>query len=168
MSAAQADRGAILGCAAPSAPLTQAIAQIFEAVCDGDEADRVHKAVGDLDDESRAVVVKFGLPADTPSDPKFSTLLHMAARRNREAICRALVQLGAAADAPDWTGSTPLMAAADKDAADAGRALLDLGADVRAMDLTGANAMHRAAASGSIGMVRLILQAWPEAVHSTM
>jgi hypothetical protein len=52
--------------------------------------------------------------------------------------------------------------------ADAGRALLDLGADVRARDLSGTNAMHRAAASGSIGVARLILQAWPEAVHSMM
>jgi hypothetical protein len=28
--------------------------------------------------------------------------------------------------------------------------------------------MHRAVASGSEGMVRLILQAWPDAVHSLM
>lgn len=79
-----------------------------------------------------------------------------AARRGDVARLEALLRQGAAVDARDEAGLTPLMEAASPEAA---RVLLRAGADVNASTRSGWTALMQAAAAGRLETVRRLLEA---------
>jgi uncharacterized protein len=114
----------------------------------------------------RGADVNLRLPKDTPKVPNTSSRIDaegatpflFAADRSDVALMRLLLDLGADPLLPNFTGSTPLMAAAglgttepleeageEVEAIEAVTMLLDLGADIDAVDDNGDTAMHGAA-----------------------
>ena len=69
------------------------------------------------------------------------------------------LQMGAAPDARDKDGKSPLHFATDNGSAEAVTALLDAGADLDVWDRSGFTPLHRAAAQGSAEVVTALLDA---------
>jgi ankyrin repeat protein len=109
-----------------------------------------------------------GFPAWEPSDDPQEVLdeaLVYAAKSDRVAALRELVELGARVDADPYRG-TPLTWASALGRVDAIRALLDLGADVDRRGTfggpdhgEGVTALHLAAQAGRAGAVEALLEA---------
>ena len=114
----------------------------------------------------RGADVNLRLPNGTPNVPNTSSRIDaegatpflFAADRSDTALMRLLLELGADPLLPNFTRTTPLMAAAglgttepleeageEAEALDAVKMLLDLGADINAVDDNGDTAMHGAA-----------------------
>lgn len=137
----------------------------------------------------RGADVNLRLPKGTPKVPNTSsridaegaTPLLFAADRSDVPLMRLLVELGADPLLPNFTGSTPLMAAAglgttepleeageEVEAIEAVNMLLDLGADIDAVDDNGDTAMHGAAYNNYPLVVQLLAdrgadpQVWKE------
>ena len=137
----------------------------------------------------RGADVNLRLPKGTPKVPNTSSRLDaegatpflFAADRSDVALMQLLVELGADPLLPNFTGSTPLMAAAglgttepleeageEIEALEAVNMLLDLGADIDAVDDNGDTAMHGAAYNSYPLVVQLLAdrgadpQVWKE------
>jgi ankyrin repeat protein len=137
----------------------------------------------------RGADVNLRLPKGTPKVPSTSsridaegaTPMLFAADRSDVPLMRLLVELGADPLMPNFTGSTPLMAAAglgttepleeageEIEAIEAVTMLLDLGADIDAVDDNGDTAMHGAAYNNYPLVVQLLAdrgadpQVWKE------
>jgi hypothetical protein len=102
-----------------------AIMELLMLIDEGDDAAQAREILGRFAENVRLLMVRYATIADVADHPKGSTPLHFAARRNRAAICRSLVELGALVDAQDSNGATPLMVAAERDCIDSFRALVD-------------------------------------------
>jgi len=87
------------------------------------------------------------------------TPLHFAAKAGQADAIKALIKLGAQINAKDNDGRNSLMAAsANPERRDVVEVLLDLGANMDAQDKAGMTALDYAAVSGSVDIVRLLLE----------
>jgi len=88
-----------------------------------------------------------------------STPLHLAAVRDRRDIVAVLIGKGAALEARDDYGRTPLiLCARERGQAATGRVLLDAGAEINALDKFGDSALDLAAWRGKADFVDLLLE----------
>ena len=127
----------------------------------------------------RGANVNLRLDKDTARIPQTSSRLEsggatpflLAADRSDIALMRALLELGADPLLPNFSNTTPLMAAAglgttepleeageEVEALEAVKMLLDLGADVNAVDSNGDTAMHGAAYNAYPTVVKLLAE----------
>ncbi|MEZ0224534.1 MAG: ankyrin repeat domain-containing protein [Alphaproteobacteria bacterium] len=84
--------------------------------------------------------------------------LHVAAERGKDAIVRTLVEAGAKVDAKDAEGRSPLMYAVFFDKLDVAAYLLERQANPNHMDGGDAPALFRAAKSGNLNAIELLLK----------
>lgn len=94
----------------------------------------------------------------------FASPLHQAAASGMLQVLRLLLRRGAAADAADEAGWTPLMLAVRGGRLPAVEALLDAGADAAAQNSAGATAAHLAAVNGRPEVCRCLAQKAPAAL----
>jgi ankyrin repeat protein len=85
------------------------------------------------------------------------SLLHVAAASGDGAAVRALLQVGADANARDLLGETPLIQAARRGHLDVARLLIDAGTDLNARHLEGWTALAAAVIRGHEEVVELLL-----------
>jgi hypothetical protein len=85
------------------------------------------------------------------------TALHVAVVVRRAGVAERLLARGAAIEAKDVTGATPLYAAVSVSDEHLVELLLSRGADVNARSNGGATPLHGAAVTGHSGIVRLLL-----------
>jgi|GEM_PF-1652187 len=90
------------------------------------------------------------------------TALHLAARVGSAPLVRALVDAGAAVDAPAWAGRTPLTLAAAAGHAPVVRALIAAGADPATTETTGLSTLHVVASEGTPEGIRALVEAGAE------
>jgi ankyrin repeat protein len=127
----------------------------------------------------RGADVNMRLDRDTPRVPQTSSRIGsegaspflLAADRSDVPLMRVLLELGADPLLPNYSNTTPLMAAAglgttepleeageEVEALEAVKMLLDLGADVNAVDANGDTAMHGAAYGAYPSVVKLLAE----------
>ena len=87
---------------------------------------------------------------------------HFAAARGHAEVVRLLIGRGAAANATDHAGKTPLMLACEAGSVAVAKVLIESGGDVGATDLRHTDALARAARSGQAELVQLLLDAGAE------
>ncbi|KAF5359148.1 hypothetical protein D9756_002984 [Leucocoprinus leucothites] len=94
------------------------------------------------------------------------TALHIAASAGHETVAQELIGLGPNSDflplrltvrRKNDKGLTPLHYAASKSRIEIGRLLISRGADINARDKANQQPLHRAATTGSVGFIRLLL-----------
>lgn len=124
-----------------------------------------------MDEELRAAIVQgdedafaarvsdVAIDASTESG---RTLLHVAASTGRPAMAETLIELGAALDAQDGDGKTPLHLAIerdwdDSDQTDVARLLIEAGAPLDIEDRHGNHPLARAVTHGEKGLVALLI-----------
>jgi ankyrin repeat protein len=104
------------------------------------------------------ILVDAGADIEASGDPSRSRPLHLAAMNDQGEVAGFLIGRGAAVDALDSWGRTPLMVAATFGALDVARRLLDGGADPERQDLIYRDsAIHFAAMAGHTEIVALLL-----------
>ncbi len=97
--------------------------------------------------------------ADPAAKPQpVNVRLFQAAEAGDAALLRRLIAEGAAVDARDSRGRTPLLAATHANRVDAARVLLDAGADVNLQDNIQDSAFLYAGAQGRLEILRLMLR----------
>jgi ankyrin repeat protein len=121
--------------------------ELFEAVAAGDD-----KTLGDL--------LSIGGNASARQPSSGMTLLHKAVKRDHLGMVKALLAAGAAPNAVDKTGATPLLVAAEIGNPSMADALLSHGADPKIADsLLGALPLHVACAKDHDHFVASLLRA---------
>lgn len=116
-------------------------------------------------DQARAWL-KDKRPRVNIADAFGATPLTLAARAGQVAMVQELLDRGADQDARGVDGLTPLAAAAGADSDLVVQELLRHGADPRVLSRGDATPLHLAARAGSVGAIRTLLQADPQALDA--
>lgn len=101
--------------------------------------------------------VRRGCPVDI-NLLEYGQPLHLAASAQQPALCQALLDMGADANARNFMGCTPLSFAMKKDKRETFDVLLAAGADVHVRDRNGASLLHSAAAANAVGPAQDLVQ----------
>ncbi|XP_062995292.1 ankyrin repeat domain-containing protein 39 [Elgaria multicarinata webbii] len=117
---------------------------------------------GDLERVKRQIL-NHGKPSEP--DPFGYTALHYASRNGHHAVCRFLLESGAACNARTHGGATPLHRAAYCGHMDVAKLLLAHGADPALVDDDGQSCLHKAAENGHQLLCQLFLEQNPDLRH---
>ncbi|NRR32081.1 ankyrin repeat domain-containing protein [Oxalobacteraceae bacterium] len=104
-----------------------------------------------------ALLLQAGIDANAADPVRHVSALHNAAAQGHLEVMKKLLAQGARADAADWRGTTPLIAAAYYGQVEAARLLLQRGAGVNQVSKEGMTALVAAVYSGKDAMVELLL-----------
>lgn len=133
----------VLATAAHAQPVDDPNAAIFAATKAGEQ--------------QRALELLAAAPGAVSAEPDGTTLLHWAAYHNMLELARAVLARGAAANAVNDYGATPMMEAATVGDVAMLALLLDHGADVEATNATGQTALMSVARTGNVAAAELLL-----------
>jgi ankyrin repeat protein len=117
----------------------------------------LHLAVAKGNAAIVAALVDAGADLEAEGDPGEARPLHLAAIVDQPDVARLLIERGAALEARDAEGRTPLMVAAAFATNDIGALLLRAGADIEAVDTLGRAPIHHAAMSGDADLILMLL-----------